>query len=581
MSIFLLKKSLKPLEAILFSEMLIVFFMAFGLIPREFSYLVLIMLAASFIKLNLLDSLKLFILSIPFFVALPASALSDSMSVWRFLIVVLFLKTVYEKYKFYLKNCHSEFISESAEIKGLTILQFLKQIAEKIEKAGGCRKKILKQVQNGINQMSKSNYYRLVLLTALFLIIAALSLLFAQNVGVGIKKILFLTNIFLLFPIVIYSVKNESDLAEIIKFIFYSSAIVVFIGYLQFLSTFFIPLYDFWQFWAGNIIKALYGEGLSVLLAYSNTWFSYYRNSPPTLRMFSVMPDSHSFAMLVIISMPVILSLVFRYKEKYQRKKCLFAALILFFTAVFFSGSRGAWAASLFALIAALYLFYGFNKPMLNLKSIFPIKTFNFKREEINSKLIIYSVVLFFILAPVSFLILGKNQEAQIFQQGLSMSDKERSMIFERALSIYDFSETSNKGRLQIWKETAISISYNPILGVGFGNYPLILGEKLSASKKGSSAHSIYLDIAAETGILGMIVFILIAAEILRFSYNLFFTLKTEYLKILAGSFFVYFSWIFAYSIFDVVIFNDKVLIFTVILVGILYAAGGEGRGEI
>jgi O-antigen ligase len=175
---------------------------------------------------------------------------------------------------------------------------------------------------------------------------------------------------------------------------------------------------------------------------------------------------------------------------------------------------------------------------------------------------------------PVSSLILKQNQEVQIARSNISLSDYDRSKfsMFERAFSISDFDETSNKGRIQIWQETLTSISEHPFLGVGFGNFNYVLGENATALKKGSSAHSVYLDIASEVGVFGLIIFLLILIEILKTSRNLFFKLENKYLKMFAGSFFVYFVWICAYSIFDVVIFNDKVLITTVIIIGTLYS---------
>ena len=59
-----------------------------------------------------------------------------------------------------------------------------------------------------------------------------------------------------------------------------------------------------------------------------------------------------------------------------------------------------------------------------------------------------------------------------------------------------------------------VSISEQPFLGVGFGNFNYVLGENASALKKGSSAHSIYFDIAAEVGILGLIIFLLLNSNI-------------------------------------------------------------------
>ena len=578
MSIF----PLTPLKTILLSEFILVFAMAMGVAPQEFSYLVLLLLIISFLKLNKLDSLKLFIISIPLFVALPPNQFSDSMSIWRILIVVLFLKI-----------CHSEFVSESIGNKGLSCFQFARQSIKRIGRNGGNLRKILKQVQD-------DNCYKLFLLTTLFFIIAALSLISAQDVGVGMKKILFLLNIFLLFPVVTFSIKNKNDFKEIIKFIFYSTGLLVFIGYLQFILTFFIPLFDFWQFWAQNIIVAFYGQNLSNLLSYSNTWFSYYEVMPATLRMFSLLPDSHSFAMLVIISMPAVLSLIFYYTGK--EKKYLSLALIFFLLAVFFSGSRGAWVGSIFALMAAIYLFaYPHvefkNLCKLNLKArlfSFPffkwfikkiknrnlikqiafLKNFNSCSNNYFSKIIICSILLFFILMPISSFTLKINQEIQLYQNNIQLSDEDREKfsMFERAFSISDFSEISNKGRLQIWRETLVSISEHPFLGVGFGNFPTVLEENISTSKMGSSAHSTYFDIASEIGIFGLIVFLLILIEILKTARNLFFKLENKYLKMFTGSFFVYFTWICAYGLFDVVIFNDKVLMMVVVMTGVLYS---------
>jgi O-antigen ligase len=313
------------------------------------------------------------------------------------------------------------------------------------------------------------------------------------------------------------------------------------------------------------------------------------------------MPDSHSFAMLVIISTPAVLSLIFYYTGK--EKKYLSLALIFFLLAIFFSGSRGAWIGSVFALIAAIYLFaYSQNAEFKNLcklnlrarlfscpcfkwfikkirnrnliKQMAFFKNFDSCSNNYFSKIIICSILLFFVLLPVSSFILRENQEAQLLINNIQLSDEERSRfsMFERAFSISDFAETSNKGRLQIWRETLVSISERPFLGVGFGNFPIVLEESVSTSRMGSSAHSTYLDIASEIGVFGLIVFLLILMEILKTARNLFFKLENKYLKIFAGSFFVYFTWICAYGLFDVVIFNDKVLIVVVIMTGMLYS---------
>jgi len=585
MSIF----PLTPLKTIFISEFILVFAMAMGVVPQEFSYLILLLLVVSFLKLNKLDALKLFIISIPFFVALPANVFSDSMSIWRALILVLVLKVCHSETNLY-RWLHSPRRAVEPICKWFAFRLHSLTAVRTMEPA----RKILKQVQD-------DNLYELFFLTILFFIIAAISLISAQDIGIGVKKMLFLVNIFLLFPVVIFSIKDKNDFKEIIKFIFYSTGLLVLVGYLQFILTFFISLFDFWQFWAQNIITALYGQNLSNLLSFSNTWFSYYDILPATLRMFSLMPDSHSFAMLVIISIPAVFALIYYYTGK--EKKCLSLVLIFFLLAIFFSGSRGAWVGSVFALAAAIYLFaYSQNVEFKNLcklnlraclfscpcfkwfirkiknrnliKRIALFKDFNYYSSNYFSKIIACSILLFFVLMPISSFTLKMNQEVQLDRSNIQLSDDERKgfSMFERAFSISDFSEISNKGRLQIWRETLISISERPFLGVGFGNFPTVLEENISTSKMGSSAHSTYLDIASEIGVFGLIIFLLILIEILKTARNLFFKLENKYLKIFTGSFFVYFVWICAYGLFDIVIFNDKVLMMTVIMIGMLYS---------
>ncbi len=71
-------------------------------------------------------------------------------------------------------------------------------------------------------------------------------------------------------------------------------------------------------------------------------------------------------------------------------------------------------------------------------------------------------------------------------------------------------------GRIETWKQSIDVIINNP-LGAGLGNYPLEI--KPSADyREPIYSHNLYLDIAAETGIINALLFIwLITASILGF----------------------------------------------------------------
>ena len=400
------------------------------------------------------------------------------------------------------------------------------------------------------------------------------------------KKIFFLINAVLLFPIVISVVKSQEQLLKIVKAVFFAGAFTLLVGYAQLLVTFFVPLFNFWQFWAGEVIEVLYGQNLSHLLSYSNTWFSYYDTLPATLRMFSVMPDSHSFAMLILLTIPFTLFLIVHHSLGKVSRLCFFRScidikkekkenllLIFFLTlsllAVIFSGSRGIWLSSIFGLLAGVYLLSPYK--FFNLKPYFK-KIKLVANDRRRSALIIFSVMIFFLVIPISNFTLKQNQIVQLSQTGLEMSNEEKSAFLKRALSISDLSETSNKGRLEIWDMTVGSVFKHPFLGVGAGNFPAILEQNYAASKMGSSAHNLYLEIAAEIGLFGLAAFLFLLAEVLQKSYRLFCRLKNNASKIFAGAFFVYAIWAFGYGLFDVVLLNDKVLMLLIISVGVLYS---------
>lgn len=184
-------------------------------------------------------------------------------------------------------------------------------------------------------------------------------------------------------------------------------------------------------------------------------------------------------------------------------------------------------------------------------------------------------LIVFFIFAllfPISSQLLKFSQ----IRQGGIVS----GTTFERISTSFSARELSNLGRIQIWKSTFSSIAKNPFLGVGIGNYPVVLNENVSAVKEGASAHSLYLDVASEMGVLGGLLLLLIFLEILWRAIQVFRKNQDPFLAAFAGFFAVYFLWVMAYSVVDVVLLNDKVLLLFVTLVGLLYARLNHNSSE-
>jgi len=496
---------------ILLTELVAIFLMVFNVLPRELGLFITGLLIFYFIFSSLEDSLWVFIASIPLFVALPITESFDTMANWRILLIVLFLVLFFKQ--------------------GISI----------------------KLIKNNFK------YYQFERLTGIFLLIAIASLFVADDLFIGVKKIIFLINIFLLYIIIrnlIY--RNKEVLPKIINAMKVAIGLVLGVGFLQLIMVFFMNLHKFWYLWDRNVISVFYGIDLSNLLSYSNTWFSYYSYQLPTLRMFSIFPDSHSFAFFCILAVPFFLTTIF-IRERKNKWGTIgsYLGLISCLLAIIFSGSRGAWVSALgvfliFLFIALLYFF----------------KKISFWKKQIQ--LILGCFIIFFILFPIASVILFMPQYIELGRDAIS-----NASLFERTRSIIDFTETSIKGRLEIWQRTVDSIIIRPLLGVGIGNFPSVLNEDFSFSRRGSSAHNLYLDFAAEIGVFALFILLVVFWKILKRAWYFFqgkIKGNSSYLNIWIGFFVIAFLWILSYSLFDVVLLNDKVLLFFVANIAILYS---------
>ena len=507
---------------ILLTELAAILLMVFNVLPRELSLFVTGLLVFYFIFSPLEDSLWVFIASIPLFVALPITENFDTMASWRILLIVLFL------------------------------VLFFKQ---------------------GIFWKLKDNfkYYQVEYLTGVFLLIAIASLFVTDDLFIGIKKIIFLINAFLLYIIIRnLAYKNKEVLFKVINAMKVAIGFVLGVGFLQLIMVFFINLHKFWYLWDRNVINVFYGIDLSNLLSYSNTWFSYYSYQLPTLRMFSVFPDSHSFAFFCILAIPFFLTAIFINNSKSKLKIIgSYLLLISCLLAIIFSGSRGTWISAFGVLLIYLSIILLYSSPTVRSWTIFFIPTSkeNWRKQ---IQLILGSLIIFFLLFPIASVILFMPQYIELGRDAISDAS-----LFERTRSIIDFTETSIKGRLEIWQRTVDSIIIRPFLGVGIGNFPLVLNEDFSFSKRGSSAHNLYLDFAAEIGVFALFVLLVIFWKIFKRSWYFFqgkIKGNSSYLNIWIGFFVIAFLWILSYNLFDVVLLNDKVLLFFVTNIAILYS---------
>ncbi len=138
--------------------------------------------------------------------------------------------------------------------------------------------------------------------------------------------------------------------------------------------------------------------------------------------------------------------------------------------------------------------------------------------------------------------------------------------VGKRLASSFDLSEGSNRGRVETWEKSWNVIEKNPVLGVGLGGYSLEI--KPSANyREPIYSHNIYLDIAAETGILNSLVWIgIILTAIFSFlkKREKIGDLKYIYIAMVAGL--VAFS---VHSFFETALFSARVLPLIIILLAL------------
>lgn len=495
-------------------EIFAVLLISVGAIDRIFSFLLLAMLAAFFITKPFKESLQLFLLSVPLYIALPITHNADSTSLWRPLSLLLFICWLWER----------------RDILWLRPLAFWEKFLE--------RKHLL----------------YLTIAWFAFIGIAIISLLWAKDIAIGLKTIIYFINIFIVLFIYAWEI-NRDNIDEFLRCAGLVNGVALFIGFVQFAITFVISLSNFWEWWARYPIDAYYGHQTSHLLTYSNTWFSYYgKNIPATLRMFSIFQDSHAFAMVAIWGVATWGIWYFLFHKKQDKKgRFISAGLIAAnLLAIILSGSRGAWMGALL-LLGTITLALALQERITRLPALLLKKGF-------------FTLLIFFLLFPVSTLILATSQQAQLFIEGRA-ENLNLSLAFWRARSTFDTEELSNKGRLEIWKDSFRYLNTHYFIkGTGIGNFSTVLDLSPDTSRLGASAHSLYLQILTELGLVGLLIFLGILLLILYHAY-------TKRKSLIAMTFLFAFCWILFYSLVDVTLLNDKILLLTAIFIGLLYAS--------
>ncbi len=365
---------------------------------------------------------------------------------------------------------------------------------------------------------------------AVLFLLAALSLVGAMYPTIGIKRIIYFANL-LMVPAVLAVLLRQGTLTskQVINAIVIPVMIVVVVGYLQLLSTYLIDIYQFMALWGEYFQLNQYGTEWSYIAVHvGNTWLAYY-GPQLSLRVFSLFTDSHTFPMYVLLGMPALFAWI-RGRNRWAMLWIPAAFLI-----VILSGTRGIWAAGVGAALIAVFLWWRTRLPARQ------------ARKPVFASLSRW-MACFFLLFIIAWPIFISPQF--LLGKGIDLRTRIRSII--------DFGETSNAARLLIWKASLVSIAHHPLLGVGIGNFPVVLGQDIRLARAGSTAHNVYLHVAAEMGIPALLVFLALLVYILKKA-------RDEWL--------VFIPWVLLYLLTDAALFDERAFLsFSIASVYLLFS---------
>ncbi len=311
-----------------------------------------------------------------------------------------------------------------------------------------------------------------------FLLLALFSISFSQNVFWSLRKFFFFLSIFPIY-FVSLSVFNSAKKKRLVIFsLVIGGAMLSLIAIIQFVLQFIFGIDAVYAFLANNVSSFFLGNSFSKSVLTYPSWLVSAGGST-YMRAVAMFPDPHMLSYYLEMLIPWSIALWALAKK--QRGWLLVSAVFLIIADVL-TFTRGSYVA----LIAGAMIIL----PLVTKKTV--------------SKILLGAglFALLLLLAP-------------------------HNPVADRFASSFDVQEGSNQGRLNNWQQALEIISAHPF-GVGIGSYSLSV-KPTATYREPIYAHNTYLDVAAELGIITMLVFVAIV----------FFALKSFWIMSKTDPFFI------------------------------------------
>jgi O-antigen ligase len=169
-------------------------------------------------------------------------------------------------------------------------------------------------------------------------------------------------------------------------------------------------------------------------------------------------------------------------------------------------------------------------------------------------------------MVTLAVLLPEKRKQVGILAGALLIASFLAGMVgpFATRLAEAEANATSFDGRLEIWGRALRIFGDHFVFGVGVGNFSHIIGDPSL-----SHAHNLYLNIAAERGVLGLATFIIVIAALFRTLAVAFSSATGGAYRVLSAGLIASFVGFFAHSLFDATYYDYKILLLFWLLVGV------------
>jgi putative inorganic carbon (HCO3(-)) transporter len=147
--------------------------------------------------------------------------------------------------------------------------------------------------------------------------------------------------------------------------------------------------------------------------------------------------------------------------------------------------------------------------------------------------------------------------------------------FFQRLAEIDDYTAVS---RLAIWGGAFTVFARSPLLGTGFGNLRMLLGGLLNLPEGWTGdAHNLYLELLAETGLLGFVAFMFFIVVALRKAFTRYRDSREEFDRIIGFAVFVAIVGVLVHGTVDYLFHTTpQVAALFILVFGILRAQGAS-----